>query len=507
MKKNIPSILVSACMLMTFSLYLFVSNSSDNSTQAAVKSKQFWSTKKSKVKSGSDAFMKPDGYINYYNSISKKLDQNTSSYRDGYRFQELNKSLLRKGNLRTSNNLTADFIARGPGNVGGRTRAIAVDPDDNTNCTWIAGAASGGLWKTTDCGSSWENISPSIPNLSTNSIAQSQSNPNVIYVGTGEVFAGNAAFVRGDGIYKSTDRGASWELLESTISNVAFNSVNRIAIDPLDENIVVIATNSGIYKSYDGGNEWAAKYLPEGGEPSTFRSVQDLQVDPDDYNTQYAGVNGLGIVKSVDAGETWELSSEGITNGARFEIGISPSNTDVIYTSTFGTDQSTILYYSGDKGATWFEVSDDDSNTDFLGGQGWYDNTIAVNPYDPSEVFVGGVNIGKYKVDFNNIEESDRQFLGLEFVNTEFLNFINFGADFAEGILNISTGNLSPSENPVTVEIRFGGDNAQKAHRFSVPSNGGANADGGAGIPETQYNLKITLKYHLKYGILRMIGS
>ncbi|GAB3332406.1 hypothetical protein GCM10027429_11720 [Marivirga atlantica] len=447
---------------------------------------EFWSSKKARIKGGQDEYMKPDGFIEYFNQVNKEIGQNHDSYSKGYRTRELNQSFLNYKNSKHAskniNDLSATFISRGPGNVGGRTRAIAVDPDDQTHCTWIAGAASGGLWKTTDCGLSWINISEGLPNLSTNSIAQAASNPDVIYVGTGEVFAGNATFVRGDGIYKSTDRGGTWSLLNSTVDNTDYISVNRIAVDPLDEDILVIATNSGIYKSTDGGNSWIETFDSPAGS-----SVQDLQVNPDDFSIQYAGVNSRGIYKSIDAGQTWVQSSEGISEGLRFEVAVAPSNPDVVYTSTYvGT--TTILYVSTDSGETWVKAKDESQNTDFLGGQGWYDNTIEVNPYDATEVFVGGVSIGKFKVNASSITESDRQFLGIDEENTSFLSFVNFGATYNSGSLNISDGSLSPSQNPVSVEIRWGGDNVQKAHRFEVPSNGGSNSDGGAGVPVTNYS-------------------
>jgi photosystem II stability/assembly factor-like uncharacterized protein len=488
MNKDLSIYLIGICLSLLASLYIHTNNVSI-STNIHTDQKEennFWSTKKTKVKTGEETFMKPDGFIDYYNSISKRVDQETSDYTNGYRFKELSKSINAAAKARVVNS-NAEFKSRGPGNVGGRTRAIAIDPDDDTSCTWIAGAASGGLWKTTDCGDSWENISPNLPNLSTNSIAQSSSNPDVIFVGTGEVFAGNSSFVRGEGIYKSIDRGATWNFLPSTVNNEIFQSVNRIQIDPSNENIVVIATNKGIFKSVDGGDSWTQTYDSPDGTGVTFRAVQDLQVDPSDYNIQYAGVNGLGILKSTDAGTSWNLSSNGISEGVRFEIAVSPSNFNILYTSTF-SGPNTLLYYSEDKAQSWVKVDDPDYNTNFLGAQGWYDNTIVVNPYDPYEVFVGGVSIGKYVIDPNNIGESERQYLGADFENTEFLSFVNFGAEFENGTINISTGNLQPSQNPISVEIRFGGANSQKAHRFTVPADGGTNGDGGAGISEADYN-------------------
>lgn len=468
--------LLSAFILLI--VYLVIDRSNKPSTSGL---KSFWSSKKARVKAGELAYQKPDGFMEYYANISKNIGASTNSYQKGYRGKAL-KQAYYKAQKRASSSFNAEFISRGPGNVGGRTRAIAIDPDDPTHSTWIAGAASGGIWKTTDCGQNWTNISEGLPNLSTNSIAQAISNPDIIYVGTGEVFAGNSTFVRGDGVYKSTDRGATWSLLNSTVDNVKYLSVNRIAIDPLNENVVVIATNSGIYKSVDGGASWTETF-----NTSASGAVQDLQVDPSDFNIQYAGVNSKGILKSTDGGNTWFNSSNGIGEGVRFEIAIAPSNTSIVYTSSY-VGNTSLLYYSADKGDNWIRVSDKDFDTNFLGAQGWYDNTIEVNPYNPYEVFVGGVNIGKFLLDPDNINATEPAFLGLDEINTNFLNFVNFGASFNDGSIDIADGNLSPSENPVTVEIRWGGNNSQKAHRFVVPANSGPNGDGGAQVPITDYN-------------------
>jgi len=481
MRINFHKIIIFFAIGVLFSLMLFIPSKKLNREFSSFSKDQVWSEKKSKIKGGQEAYMKPDGFIEYFNTTSKRLDKKSNSYKKGYRGKELQRANVFAKSSRKSSNPDAEFISRGPGNVGGRTRAIAIDPDDNTHCTWIAGAASGGIWKTTDCGLTWTNIGKGLPNLSTNSIAQSASNPDVLYVGTGEVFAGNSSFVRGDGIYKSTDRGQTWGLLNSTVDNTEYISVNRIAIDPSNSDNVVVATNTGIYITEDGGTSWIQTFDAPIGS-----SVQDLQVDPSDYKIQYAGVNSQGIYKSTDGGLTWNKSSTGISEGVRFEIAVAPSNTDVVYTSSF-VGETTILYYSEDKGANWVRVEDENYNTNFLGGQGWYDNTIEVNPYNPYEVFVGGVSIGKFVVDPNDIGQTEPQFLGVDLENTDFLSFIDFGATYNSGSLNVSDGDISPSENPVTVEIRWGGSNIQKAHRFVVPENGGANGDGGAGVPTSEY--------------------
>lgn len=147
---------------------------------------------------------------------------------------------------------------------------------------------------------------------------------------------------------------------------------------------------------------------------------------------------------------------------------MSPSNSDVVYTSTHAGER-TILYISTDQGGEWIEADDPNNNTAFLGGQGWYDNTIAVNPYNPYEVFVGGVSIGKYNIDIDNIGETDRSFTGVDIEISNLIDFVNYGAQYNGGSIEIGSGSNSPSENPMTVEIRFGGNNSQFAHRFTVP--------------------------------------
>lgn len=440
------------------------------------------SSKKSHIKANAD---KPGEFLKYFQQISIPAGKKESGYKANYRFDELAKAkrFVKKGTASQRLNIGA-VTSRGPGNVGGRTRALIVDPDDATHNTWFAGAASGGIWKTTDGGQTWTNLTESLPNLSTNSLAMAASNTSVIYAGTGELYATNYTFVRGDGIFKSVDKGQNWTQLLSTANDTDFNSVNRIIIDPTDPNIVVVCTNTGIYKSIDGGAAWTQTY------DSFGKSVQDLDADPTDFNIQYAGVNGDGVYKSLDAGDTWEKSSDGIGDGVRFEIAISPSNPNKVYTSTYdgATGETTLIYKSSDKGATWARAAlPSGTNGNFLGEQGWYDNIISVHPFDEDIVFVGGVYVGKYET-LNTVTEGDMTFTGVDLDNTQsFLDFVNFGRDHFGGALAIGDGDNASTEF-FTVELRFGPGFTQKAHRFTVPADGGTNGDGGAGVPDSDYS-------------------
>ncbi|MFY0601684.1 MAG: T9SS type A sorting domain-containing protein [Cyclobacteriaceae bacterium] len=464
--------------LFTISLIVFFNVPKVGNREEGSVYKEPISEKKKTIKSRSQS---PTGFVEYFNRIATREGQ---EYLPNYRFKEFNKAL--NSSVASSSRKTSTITAvtsRGPGNVGGRTRAIVIDPDDNTNSTWLAGSSSGGIWKTTDKGKSWENMTPDLPNLSTNSMAMAPSNHDVIYAGTGEIFAGNTSFVRGNGIFKSTQRGilGSWTQLISTVNDRTFESVNRIIVDPNSEDVVVICTNTGIYKSIDGGATWDEKL-------SSNTEIQDLKYVSGDFSIQFAALNSIGIYKSTDGGDTWDNSSQGIGSGERFELAVAPSDVNILYASTYNSNDETIIYRSKDQGASWLlldfaEDAEDDGN--YLGEQGWYDNAIAVNPYDPDEIYVGGVYIGKYSVTGPEAV-SEASFLGVDLESVNFLSFVNFSQNFFGGALAIGDGDDASSEF-FNVEIRFGAGLTQKAHRFTVPEDGGSTNNGGAGVPDGDY--------------------
>ncbi len=374
------------------------------------------------------------------------------------------------------------WIERGPGNVGGRTRGLIIDAADPSNNTWIAGSVGGGIWKTTNAGGNWTNLTPDLPNLSTGTLAQAPSNAAIIYAGTGEGF-GNIDGISGDGIWKSTDGGQSWTQLASTAGNADYVTVNRIVVDPANADILLAGTSTGIFKSTNGGQSFNMVYEYT-GPISIFRQgrVQHIVADPDNFNTLYAGVNSVGVVRSTNAGDTWTQVLDSRLVGGRLELAIAPSNTDWIYAAIEGGTGS-VLYLSDNGGASWVEVADTGSNPDWLGGQGWYDNTIMVHPFDETVVFVGGIQLWRIQVEAGS--STRRTVTGLVANGTEsFLGFQPFTGNFLPGL------GLGPDEDAigiteadfVSVEIRFGPGVGQKAHRFTVPE--GATS----GVSPTNYS-------------------
>ena len=194
----------------------------------------------------------PDKFKEYFSSIKKGDESNENLYPIGYKEKELikmkenlyNKSLLRSSIVQRDNNnpnfgtsaaATATFTERGPNNVPGRTRAIVVDAADNTGNTWYAAAVGGGVWKTSNSGTSWTSLSQDLENIAVSSLAQSAANPSVLYAGTGESWVGNIDAIDGSGVFKSTDGGLNWSNVSPQTSGIIddkFFQVSRIIASP-----------------------------------------------------------------------------------------------------------------------------------------------------------------------------------------------------------------------------------------------------------------------------------
>ena len=357
--------------------------------------KKLFTGKKGKIEEGKK-FDEPDKFAEFQKIIRTREGESKPNYSPNYLMEELSKSQKMSRLYKKTADL--NWIERGPGTVSGRTRGIIVDLSDTTHNTWFAGSVSGGIWKTTDAGVTWINKTQSLPNLATSVLAQSASHPDRIYCGTGEGFF-NADAVNGSGIFKSVDHGETWTQLANT-ANLNFSSVNRIIVDPTNSDILLACTNplsgnsstfpGGIWRSTDGGTNWEQTYS------SKEKRTQDLKADPLDFQIQYAAVNNDGVYKSTDGGLSWVKSSNGLVTTGRIEIAVSSKNPNYIYASCEEKNSSSGLYVSEDKGATWLPVTLANGTTpNWLQTQGWYDNTIAVHPYNEKTVFFGGIDLWK----------------------------------------------------------------------------------------------------------------
>jgi photosystem II stability/assembly factor-like uncharacterized protein len=287
-----------------------------------------------------------------------------------------------------------EFI--GPGNVGGRIRAIVFDPR-NSNRFYV-GSASGGIWLTTNGGQSYTPILDFLGNMAIGSMAIDPVNPNIVYAGTGESFAA----LPGAGIFKSIDNGVTWNLLSSTSTDTAVNAtgadwiyVNRIAIQRTNPNVILAGTSPGaggaMYRSTNAGTSWTRVRTEE---------AIDIRFDPNDPNRVIAAGDRGYTYTSTDAGVTWTQSPLLFTNGlqgrgtsARIELAWAASVPGLVYASVDNAGGATgsrgEVYKSDDAGATWTLLS----SPKHLSEQGDYDNTIWVDPFDANHVIVGGLDL------------------------------------------------------------------------------------------------------------------
>jgi photosystem II stability/assembly factor-like uncharacterized protein len=326
-----------------------------------------------------------------------------------------------------SGTLNGSWQPLGPGNIGGRTRALLIDRK-NDNVMWTAGVA-GGIWKSTDGGASWQPKGDLLVNIAVNSLIQDPKQDNVLYAGTGEGFF-NGDAIRGQGIFKSTDSGETWSQLAATDNSDFFYVQKLAATRHKTKQRIYAATRTGVFRSTDGGATWT-KVL----NGSTVNGCLDLAIQhrQEDEDPKYVFASCGTIAQAtvwraldVDAGQTWEpVLSE--VNMGRTTLAIAPSNPKVIYAlasyynlAVADPQDHALLavYRSTADGAagTWAtRVHYTDSNKlntvqltnpvyAFLAtcgfgaanqffNQGWYDNIIAVDPKDENIVWTGGVDL------------------------------------------------------------------------------------------------------------------
>ncbi len=275
----------------------------------------------------------------------------------------------------------AGWTSLGPGNVGGRTRTIVIDPQDPDRI-W-AGSVGGGVWLTTNGGANWHPVDDRMANLAVTSVVMDPNNSKVMYAGTGEGFY-NGDAIRGAGIFK-TINGASWDLLGNT-DTADFQWIQRLAISA-DGSTLLAATRSGIMRSTD--NDHAVWAQVENGD------FADVKFHPTDSNLAIAGGSGRtgGAMFSTDGGQTWTAGT-GIPGNGRVEMAYATANPGTVYASV-DTARGQI-FRSTDGGATFAARASNNQNgapAQYLGQQGWYDNTIWAGDNDVNLVVVGGIDL------------------------------------------------------------------------------------------------------------------
>ena len=352
------------------------------------------------------------------------------SSRRGRRISRGELEALRRGNLpdprhRAGAANFATWEPLGPGNIGGRTRALLVDPDNPR--VMIAGAVSGGIWKTTDGGQSWRPKADLVANIAVNSLARHPQNPRILYAGTGEGYfrediRGTALPLRGGGIFESRDGGESWKRLPAT-ANPDFHWVNDLVVSPHDGRRLYAATRTGLWRSRDGGGSWHLVL-----NPSDPAGCIDLEIRTDtvgDFLFAACGLFQQGRIfrhPNAQSDGPWEEVLRAQFQG-RTNVAIAPSDPKVVYALAAANtgdefNQGLLALFRSDQGGaagTWIRrtthddpvplhrlllsnpliatLTECDMGESFLSNLGWHTNLLAVDPSDPDRVWAGGVDL------------------------------------------------------------------------------------------------------------------
>lgn len=295
---------------------------------------------------------------------------------------------------------TGNWTLQGPGNIGGRVNTLAVKPGDEN--TVLAGFSAGGIFKTTDGGINWYPVFDEHLELSIGDIIFDPSDPNVVYAGTGDPNMPSIVF-NGNGIFKSTDAGETWEYLGLADQGI----ISKIQVDPSNPQVLYAATmgnphkrdgERGVYKSSDGGQTWQHVLFV-----SNQAGASDLVINAANPQILYAsfwdrirtGTESLvygphaRVYKTTDGGQTWTQLGGGLPTGVmgRTGLAISAQNPDKVY-ALFIDSLSTPggLYKTTDGGTTWNPVNIA-ALEDKCGDFGWYFGKLTLHPNDDEEIY------------------------------------------------------------------------------------------------------------------------
>ncbi len=288
-----------------------------------------------------------------------------------------------------------DSLDWSDGKASGRVSYILVNPL-NPDVVYIA-AAGGGVWKTTDGGTTWFQIGDNLPALTSGALAMNPYDTAVIFYGTGEMHYCGDCFI-GDGLFKSTDAGNTWVKVAG-VEDVGVY-ISRIIVHPNDTNRIILATNIGIRISTDGGQTWTSPNFDVPLGSGAYDNMTDLVYRPDAPDTMFTlstvgDADSGGVYVSYDGGFNWTRINafpyDGFNGFVRGQIAIAPSNPDVMYVSFSDIYGELYAFYkSTDGGQTWTDITSD--VPEYLCGQGWYDQALEVHPLDEDIVYAGGVH-------------------------------------------------------------------------------------------------------------------
>ncbi len=312
-------------------------------------------------------------------------------------------------------NAAAQFF-QGVGPNSGEITDIAIDPSGATDDNILVATNDGGVWKSIDGGTTWSPTMDQLLSLSMGAVAIDPSNPRIAYAGTGNLYDGGVAFKKGVGLYRSSDGGLTWSIVDGgpfaaifagsgrTVSPASGPSgtsgfgINRIVIPAADT--LLVATDQGLFRSADGGQNFGSNSPAfDNRQPVLNGFISALALDSTAGATVYACVKGVGVMKSIDIGVTFPVnlfSNPGAPGPGFGNLALaqstSPNNQTLLALVQLapGAHPTVALYQSTNSGTQWSPIS---NIVAVAGGDGFkqthYDLTIGIDPQNPQLVYVG----------------------------------------------------------------------------------------------------------------------
>jgi hypothetical protein len=276
------------------------------------------------------------------------------------------------------------------GGGAGRLNSVRALPGSTT--TWFVCAPGGGLWKTTNSGTSWSIVGTDfLGSIGCSDVAIDPTNTNIMYLATGDGDAGDTYAL---GVLKTTDGGVTWNTTGLNWNVTQTRTTNRILIHPTNTQIVIVATSNGIWRTTNGGTNWTQEATGD---------IKDLIFKPGDPSTVYACTDQF--MRSTDTGDTWTTITTGLPTAAaaqRMALAVSDANAAYVYVLASGGDSGFLgLYRSTDSGLNFTTRSTTpnlmgwSTNGSDAGGQGWYDLRVVADPSNAETIYTGGVNVWK----------------------------------------------------------------------------------------------------------------
>lgn len=358
----------------------------------------YWQNKTYERGKGYKAFKRWEWFTEprVFPSGDMKLASRAKALEEFNAYMLQNPTFAQKVNSTQSAASTGNWTALGPfgspiGGDAGRLTFIRFHPTNSS--TIYVGTGAGGLWVSTNNGTSWSTNTNALPVLGCSDLAINPSNPSIMYLATGDIDAGDTESI---GVLKSTDGGVTWLPTSLTFSVSQQRRIGRLLINPLNPNILFAATSNGIYRTNNAGNTWN---IVRSG------SFKDMEYKPGDTATVYA-VTASGFHKTTTGGNTvgaWSTITNGIiSSNVRMCVSVTPADPNYVYVLNSASNNGYGgVFRSTNSGTSFTSMSTTPNifgwqpNGSDAGGQGWYDIAMGVSPTNKDEIICGGVNTWK----------------------------------------------------------------------------------------------------------------